>query len=43
MHEVSIHEDADDELKAAALFYESRESGLGKPFLTSLRLVSATA
>lgn len=36
MHEVSIHEDADDELKAAALFYESRESGLGETFLDEL-------
>jgi len=33
MSEIEIHEDADEELKAAALFYESRESGLGEDFL----------
>jgi len=33
MPEIEIHEDADEELKATALFYESRESGLGEDFL----------
>lgn len=33
MLEVELHEDADDELKAAALFYESQLAGLGDSFL----------
>ena len=33
MLEIAVHEDADEELKAAASFYESREMGLGQLFL----------
>ena len=33
MLEIGIHEDAEEELKAAAIFYESRERGLGEDFL----------
>jgi plasmid stabilization system protein ParE len=33
MLEVEIHEDAENELKAAATFYEERERGLGLSFL----------
>jgi len=33
MHEIVVHQDADDELNAAAAFYESREEGLGDHFL----------
>jgi len=33
MLEIIVHEDADEELKAAAVFYESREPGLGETFL----------
>lgn len=36
MHEIAIHLDADEELKAAALFYESRRPGLGQAFLQEL-------
>jgi toxin ParE1/3/4 len=33
MLEITFHEDADNELKAAAVFYESRQAGLGDLFL----------
>ncbi len=33
MSEVTLHEDADEEFKAAAVFYESRRSGLGEMFV----------
>ena len=36
MYEIVVHESADDELNAAALFYESRETDLGKEFLDEL-------
>ena len=33
MLEITLHEDADEEFKAAIRFYESREPGLGQSFL----------
>lgn len=36
MYEIVVHESADDELSAAAVFYESRETDLGKEFLEEL-------
>jgi toxin ParE1/3/4 len=33
MLEITLHEDADEEFKAAIMFYESRRSGLGDIFL----------
>jgi toxin ParE1/3/4 len=33
MYEIVVQQDADDELNAAAAFYESREEGLGDQFL----------
>src|SRR5215467_4107538 len=33
MLEIEVHEHADEELKAAAIFYETREAGLGDSFL----------
>ena len=33
MLEIELHQEADDELKAAALFYESQLAGLGDSFL----------
>jgi plasmid stabilization system protein ParE len=33
MLEIIVHEDADEELKAAAGFYETRQTGLGATFL----------
>jgi len=33
MLEIVVHEDADEEFKAAAIFYESRQTGLGEVFL----------
>jgi ParE-like toxin of type II ParDE toxin-antitoxin system len=36
MHEIVVHESAEDELNAAALFYELRELDLGKEFLEEL-------
>ena len=33
MLEIELHEDANEELKAAAVFYESRQEGLGESFL----------
>ena len=33
MSEVTLHEGADEEFKAAALFYESRRPGLGEAFV----------
>jgi plasmid stabilization system protein ParE len=36
MFEIVIHESAEDELNAAAVFYESRETDLGKEFLEEL-------
>ena len=38
MLEIDIHEDAENELKAAAIFYEERERDLGLSFLRHLRL-----
>jgi hypothetical protein len=38
MHEIAIHESADEELKAASLFYEVRETDLGQEFLRELAL-----
>ncbi len=44
MPEIELHEEADEELKAAAVFYELRLTGLGESFLTrvseSLDLIS---
>ena len=37
MLEIEIHEDAENELKAAATFYEERERDLGLSFLRRLR------
>lgn len=37
MLEIEIHEDAENELKAAAAFYEEQERGLGLSFLKRLR------
>lgn len=36
MYEVEIHEEADQELQAIAVFYESKKAGLGEAFLTEL-------
>jgi len=36
MPEVVLHEDADEEFKAAIRFYESRQPGLGEIFLQSI-------
>jgi len=36
MHEVVVHEDAGEDLIAAAVYYESRETGLGEEFLREL-------
>jgi len=33
MLEISLHTDADEEFKAAIVFYESRQAGLGDIFL----------
>src|SRR5437016_8938487 len=33
MLEIELHEDADEELKAAAVFYELRLTGLGQNFI----------
>jgi hypothetical protein len=33
MLEIALHEDADEEFKAAIMFYESRQAGLGDIFL----------
>ena len=33
MYEIVVQEDADDEIQAAAVFYESRQKGLGDLFL----------
>jgi hypothetical protein len=33
MLEIVVHESAQEELNAAAIFYESRESNLGQEFL----------
>jgi ribose 5-phosphate isomerase B len=38
MFEISINEDADEELNAAAAFYELREPGLGETFLHELSI-----
>ncbi len=44
MLEIELHEEADEELKAAAVFYELRLTGLGESFLArvseSLDLIS---
>ena len=36
MFEVSLQSDAEDELNAAAIFYELRQAGLGKTFLNEV-------
>jgi plasmid stabilization system protein ParE len=36
MYEIVVHESADEELIAAAVFYESRETDLGQEFLQEL-------
>lgn len=36
MFEIVIHESAEEELNATAVFYESRELGLGEEFLQEL-------
>ena len=36
MYEIVVHESAEEELNAAAVFYESRETDLGKEFLEEL-------
>lgn len=36
MYEIVVHEAAEEELNAAAVFYESRESDLGNEFLEEL-------
>lgn len=36
MYEIVIHENADEDLVAAAVFYESRETDLGQEFLEEL-------
>ena len=36
MYEIVIHEGAEEDLNAAAQFYESREPGLGQQFLEEL-------
>jgi plasmid stabilization system protein ParE len=41
MFEVRISPEADDELNAAATFYESRERGLGEIFLEEIELALA--
>jgi toxin ParE1/3/4 len=33
MLEITVHEDADEEFRAAAVFYETRQTGLGETFL----------
>ncbi len=38
MSEIVVHESADEELRAAAVFYDSRESGLGEQFLDEFSL-----
>lgn len=38
MFEISIHAEADDELNASAVFYESNEPGLGEAFLHELAI-----
>jgi len=38
MHEIAVHESAEDELNAAALFHESRDTDLGEEFLNELTL-----
>ena len=38
MHEIVVHEDAEEELIAAALYYESRDTELGEEFLKELSL-----
>lgn len=38
MFEISVHDEADDELNAVAAFYELREQGLGEAFLHELAI-----
>lgn len=38
MSEIVVHEGADEELRAATIFYDSRESGLGAQFLDEFSL-----
>ena len=38
MHEIVVHESAEEELIAAALYYELREPDLGEEFLKELTL-----
>ena len=36
MYEIVVHQSAEEELSVAAVFYESRETGLGEEFLEEL-------
>jgi mRNA-degrading endonuclease RelE of RelBE toxin-antitoxin system len=36
MHEIEFHKDADEEMKAAAAYYEKRVTGLGVDFLNEI-------
>ena len=38
MYEIAVHESAEEELTATALYYESRETDLGEEFLRQLAL-----
>jgi plasmid stabilization system protein ParE len=38
MFEIGLHQDADEDLKEAAVFYEVREPGLGELFLDEVDL-----
>lgn len=38
MYEIVVHESADEEVKATALFYEMREPNLGDEFLKEISL-----
>ena len=38
MYEIAVHESAEEELIAASLYYESRETDLGEEFLRQLAL-----
>ncbi len=38
MYEIAVHESAEEELIAAVLYYESRETDLGEEFLRQLAL-----
>jgi len=36
MYEIEFHHDADEEMKAAAVYYEERVTGLGSDFLDEI-------